>query len=61
MKQISGLKLRAWRQGQRRSLESMAHEMGISYITLQRWETGKNKGGVSELGYQALQKAGFKE
>ena len=61
MKQISGQKLRSWRKAQRRSLESLAHEIGISYITLQRWETGKNKGGVSELGYQALQKVGFRE
>ena len=61
MKQISGEKLRTWRQAQRRSLESMAHEIGVSYSTLQKWEKDKLKNGISELGYRALTKVGYLE
>ena len=61
MKQITGSKLRAWRQAQRRSLESVAHELGVSWVTLQKWETGKLKTDVSPLGKQALEKIGYLE
>lgn len=59
MEQRQGEKLRAWRQAQRRSLESLAHELGVSYTTLQRWETNKLKVGISALGRQALTKIGY--
>lgn len=61
MRQINGLKLRAWRKAQRRSLEAVARDLGISFTTLHRWETGKYKAGISELGYRALQKLGYQE
>ena len=61
MEQIIGPKLRAWRKAQRRSIEHLARELGISYVTLQRWETNKLKTGASALGRQALSKAGYQE
>ena len=61
MKQIESPKLRAWRQAQRRSIESVARDLGVCYTTVQRWETGKTKTGISELGYRALQKLGYAE
>ncbi|HAM40608.1 MAG TPA: hypothetical protein DCP69_04540 [Candidatus Omnitrophica bacterium] len=61
MNQIDGAKLRAWRTAQRRSIENVAREIGISYVTLQRWETGKLKTRISPLGQQALAKIGYRE
>ena len=61
MKQIESIKLRAWRKAQHRSIESIARDLGVSYTTLQRWETGKPKTGISELGCRALQKLGYAE
>jgi len=61
MKPINGAKLRAWRHTQRRSIESMAHELGISYATWQKWEKGKRKEGILPVSYQALVKLGYSE
>lgn len=59
MKPINGERLKTWRIERNMTLESLAHELNVSYTTVARWERNKNKRGVSPLAYERLQRVGF--
>lgn len=39
---MTGEQIRAWRQAQGLTMEELAHELGCTWSTVQRWETGKS-------------------
>lgn len=61
MKPINRLKLKAWREERKLTLEGMARELGVSYVSVSRWERGVNKRGVSPLAWKRLEHAGYRE
>ena len=58
-RRIDGDNLRDWRRQRGMSTEALARELGVSYTTVSRWQTNKNKTGISPMAWKQLQQIGY--